>query len=120
MKNAFSCSDLLAQVARRFAEAPAGVFEPHTTAESLISEQLDHNRVLEVPEDECQVLQRLLTWMDEQQQLTQHYAQQATPEARAAYQQQLGRGYDQELEAMLANAAAYHGGRDEYDDLIPC
>jgi flagellar biosynthesis/type III secretory pathway protein FliH len=120
MKNAFSYSDLQAQVVRRFAEAPLSVFEPHTTAESLMSEQLDHNRNLEVPEDECEVLQRLLTWMDEQQQLTQHYAQQSTPEARAAYQQQLARGYDQELEALLANAAAYHAEGDEYDDLVPC
>ncbi|MBG8555105.1 hypothetical protein [Hymenobacter guriensis] len=109
MKRQLNDLTLHAQITALFAEGETGVWHPHTTVEELINEQLAYNRCQEAPDEEIAVLERLVTWMGEQLHLVQHLAEQSSPEAQAAYAEQIGCLYDQELSAMLATAEACGG-----------
>ncbi|SNR89967.1 hypothetical protein [Hymenobacter mucosus] len=112
MKNDILPAELYAEITALFSEGEEGQWEPHASVEELIGEQLDHNSLQEIPEEPAAVLGRLKQWMDEQLMHARYLAQQATPEAQAEYAEQMGRVYDAELIALLANAEAC--GQDNY------
>ncbi len=111
-------SVLLTQIGARYKEGEEGQWEPHISAEALVEYYLERNRSLEEPEEDSTILRRILVWMGEQLELTRYLIEQNTPQAQAAYAEQMTTLHVQEQAAMLANADRYEASRGPYDDFV--